>query len=306
MRRWRREMRVLLRQPGRGPRPQKFRGSGRATLGAGGKRMTVPALQIQNRLVHPRLDSRGDAALPRGDAREARKVAPCLRDGPADPVACLLTGARPIRDHRDAARRAPREREQRGAYWAARRRPRPLGAGPMQGRPARRPAATSEAAPQCRAVGPSSGRERGSALSAPYRSSDGRCAPSTSSQIGIPFPKRRQVVKQQVTTPAIERPPSPACMPALPRTSTARPVRHQRRGPPYEQPTHSGLRDRQLQSQRPTANRAQRLDPQRVPVGLTELLAELELPVPRLAKFTTPARSASSGLRSKPCPTSAP
>jgi hypothetical protein len=66
----------------------------------------------------------------------------------------------------------------------------------MPGRPARRPAATSEAAPQSRAMGPSSGRERGSAISAPYRSSDCQCAPSTSPQIGIPFPNRRQVVKQ--------------------------------------------------------------------------------------------------------------
>ena len=237
-----------------------------ARAAAGGKRMTVPALQIQNRLVHPRLDGRRDAALPRGDARGEVGVAPRLRDGPAEPVACLLTGALPIRDQRDAALRASRERQQRGAYWAARRRPRPLGAGPMQGRPTRRPAATSEAVPQSRAMGPSGGRERGNAISTPYGSSDCRCAPSTSPQIGIPFPKRRQVVKQP----------------------------------------HRGLRDRQLQSQRPTANRAQRLDPQRVPVGLTELLAELELPVPRLAKTSTPARSASSGLRSKPCPTSAP
>jgi len=158
--------------------------------------MTVPALQIQNRLVHPRLDGRRDAALPRGDARGEVGVAPRLRDGPAGPVACLLTGALPIRDQRDAALRAPRERQQRGAYWAARRRPRPLGEGPMPGRPARRPAATSEAAPQSRAMGPSSGRERGSAISAPYRSSDCQCAPSTSPQIGIPFPNRRQVVKQ--------------------------------------------------------------------------------------------------------------
>ncbi len=177
---------------------------------AGGKRLSVPAPQIQNRLVHPRLDGRRDAALPRGDARGEVGVAPRLRDCPAEPVACLLTGALLIRDQRDAALRAPREREQRGANWAAHRRPRPLGAGPMHGRPARRPAATSEAAPQSRAMGPSSGREQGRALSAPCRSSDGRCAPSTSPQIGISFPKRCQVVKQQVTTPAIERPRSPS------------------------------------------------------------------------------------------------
>jgi hypothetical protein len=42
---------------------------------AGGKCLTVSALQVQNRLVHPRLDGRGDAALPRGDAREAHGVA---------------------------------------------------------------------------------------------------------------------------------------------------------------------------------------------------------------------------------------
>jgi hypothetical protein len=141
----------------------------------------------------------------------------------------------------------------------------------------------SEAAPQRRARGPSSGRERGSALSTPCRSSAGRCAPSTSPQIRDPV--RRQVVKPQVAHLQTSDLVHPHACQRCHCRQQARPVRRQRRGPPCEQPTHHGLLDRQFQCQRPTVNRAQHLNPRRVPVVLTELLAELKLPVARLNRL---------------------
>jgi hypothetical protein len=125
---------------------------------AGGKSLTVPAL-VQNRLVHPRLNGRGDAAPPRGDAREASGVAPASET----------------------------------AQW------------------------TSEAAPQCRARGPSSGRERGRTVSFFSRSICSEHVPSNSGS--------RTTPGSQATghTPANERPRSPTCMPALPRPSTGAP-----------------------------------------------------------------------------------
>jgi hypothetical protein len=71
----------------------------------------VPALEVQDRLVHARFDCHGDAAFPRRDARKTGGVTTGLSDGLADPVACLLTGARTVRGHRDAAMRTPHERK---------------------------------------------------------------------------------------------------------------------------------------------------------------------------------------------------
>ncbi len=111
------------------------------------KRLTVTALEVQDRLVHARFDCHGDAAFPRRDARKT---------GPADPVACLLTEAQTVRGHRDAA--APpcvhlvsgnnggilRSEPPAGPAWRKTNVP-----------PAQRPATMSAAAPRCRALDPS-------------------------------------------------------------------------------------------------------------------------------------------------------
>ncbi len=98
-------------------------------------------------------------------------------------------------------------------------------------------------------------------------------------------PVRRQVVEPQVTYLQSSNLIYPQACQSCHGRQQARPVRRQRRGPPCEQPPHSSLLDRQLQCQRPTADRAQHLDPRRVLVSLAERLAELKLPVTRLNRL---------------------
>ena len=64
-----------------------------------------------------------------------KRVESPLCNGPANPIAHMLTRARPIRDHRDAVLRAPRERNQWGAYFAKCRWPGPLGTSRMYFQP---------------------------------------------------------------------------------------------------------------------------------------------------------------------------
>ena len=89
---------------------------------AGLKSLAVAALQVGNRLVCARFDCNGDAPLAGRDTGEARGVAARLCNGPMDPVARLLSGARAVRDCRDAALRASRQREELRAKLATRNR----------------------------------------------------------------------------------------------------------------------------------------------------------------------------------------
>ena len=78
--------------------------------------LTVAVLQVKHRpsrLVYARFDRDGDAPVAGRDPEEACGVAARLRNSPTNPVARLPAGARMVRDYRDAALRASRQRKER-------------------------------------------------------------------------------------------------------------------------------------------------------------------------------------------------
>ena len=95
----------------------------------------VPALEVENALVHVRLDGGGQAPFASRDSGEARTTAPSRLRGALDDGAGALRAARHVGDHSDSAASPLSTREEGRAHRAPSGRPLALRAAGLDAKP---------------------------------------------------------------------------------------------------------------------------------------------------------------------------